>query len=168
MFTGIAPRVNSRPRLPVLPHPSRTMLIVKKTFMYVSILFGGEDGGGFATHTLHFFKKSSLRVVRAHNVCAHNGRTPVAHRLHQRAACLSLGSPPKNQNATILCLNDQFEPKNCSFHKKRGVWGLLLASTPRIDGEMPRPIKMEWLQKWSSAASPICIKMIVSRVLKYG
>ena len=55
-----------------------------------------EERGGRVCNARNtfFFKKSSLRALRAHNVRTHYARTPVVHRVHQRAACPSWGSPP--------------------------------------------------------------------------
>ena len=71
------------------------MHVVKKDFMYVSKPFGGEGGGGLCNACNTFlFKKSSVRALRAHNMCTHYARTPVVHRVHQCAVCPSWGSPP--------------------------------------------------------------------------
>ena len=55
-----------------------------------------EEKGGKGLQRAHyvFLTKSSLRALRADNVHTHYARTPVVHRVHQRAACPSWGSPP--------------------------------------------------------------------------
>ena len=70
------------------------MHVVKKELMYVSKPFRGEGGKGLQRAQYVFLKKSSLRALRAHNVCTYYARTSVVHRVHQRAACPSWGSPP--------------------------------------------------------------------------
>ena len=67
------------------------MHVVKKEFMYVLKPFGGEGGGGCNARRTFIY---SLRALRAHNVRTHYACTPVVHRVHQRTACPSWGSPP--------------------------------------------------------------------------
>ena len=96
MFKGIAPprQFPATVASGAPPRPNHACCEERVDVSFETLCRRGGEGFAMRTIRCFFLKKSALRALRAHNVSTYYARTPVGHRVHQHAACLSWGSPP--------------------------------------------------------------------------